>query len=192
MVNTVYDPDLAGDPAGIAAKLSDKTTAMYVFHAVTALGAVLMLVFAAGLLPPAAGRRCPTASSRPSPSAGSLGTAFVSVLGSGLDTEFMMACQKATPSRTPTRRCTTTGSAPSRGCGSSPASPGSRCSPAYRQGGVPRWIGRVGLVLGGLTVLLGVSPLEYMSGVTGALWLLATALGFTLGDRAPHRGPLTG
>jgi hypothetical protein len=30
-------------------------------------------------------------------------------------------------------------------------------------------------VLGGLTVLLGVSPLEYMSGVTGVLWLLVTA-----------------
>jgi len=39
-------------------------------------------------------------------------------------------------------------------------------------------------VLGGLTVVLGVSPLEYMSGVIGVLWLLVTAIGFTVGDKA--------
>ena len=53
-----------------------------------------------------------------------------------------------------------------------------------RTAGVPRWIGRVGLILGGLTLLLGVSPLQYMAGMTGPLWLLVTALGFCLGDRA--------
>ena len=57
---------------------------------------------------------------------------------------------------------------------------------AFRQGVVPRWIGLVGLVLGGLTVFLGISPLEYMAGVTGSLWLLVTAIGFTFGDRK-HR-----
>jgi predicted membrane channel-forming protein YqfA (hemolysin III family) len=58
---------------------------------------------------------------------------------------------------------------------------------AARSRAVPRWLGIVGLVLGGLTVVLGVSPLEYMSGVTGVLWLLVTAVGFTVGDRS-HRG----
>ena len=51
---------------------------------------------------------------------------------------------------------------------------------AFRRGGVPRWIGLVGLVLGGLTLLLGVSPLQYMAGMTGPLWLLVTALGFVV------------
>ena len=55
---------------------------------------------------------------------------------------------------------------------------------AARARAVPRWLGLVGLVLGGLTVVLGNSPLEYMSGVTGVLWLLVTAVGFTLGDKA--------
>jgi hypothetical protein len=54
---------------------------------------------------------------------------------------------------------------------------------ASRRDVAPRWIGRVGLVLGGLTVLLGISPLEYMSGVTGVLWLLVTSLGLAFGDR---------
>ena len=55
---------------------------------------------------------------------------------------------------------------------------------AFRRGGVPRWIGLVGLVLGGLTLLLGVSPLQYMAGMTGPLWLLVTSLGFAFGDKA--------
>ena len=49
---------------------------------------------------------------------------------------------------------------------------------------VPRWIGRVGLVMGGLAVLLGVSPLEYMAGPVAALWLVVTSIGFLVGDRA--------
>ena len=40
------------------------------------------------------------------------------------------------------------------------------------------------LVLGGVTRVLGVSPLQYMAGMTGPLWLLVTALGLALGDRA--------
>lgn len=51
---------------------------------------------------------------------------------------------------------------------------------------VPRWIGRVGLVLGGLATLLGISPLEYMAGPVAALWLVVTSAGFLIGDRA-HR-----
>ena len=59
---------------------------------------------------------------------------------------------------------------------------------ASRAGAAPRWIGRVGLVLGGLTLLLGITPLQYMAGMTGPLWLLVTAIGFTLGDRAFRAG----
>ena len=144
---------------------------------------MLLVVFAAGLhrrlravLPDST---LPTLALR-----GLIGTAFVSIMGSGLDTEFMMGIPNEDASRTPTRRCTTTGSAPSRGCGPSPASPALALFVAHRRGGVPRWIGLVGLVLGGLTLLLGVSPLQYMAGMTGPLWLLVTALGFAFGDKA--------
>jgi len=51
---------------------------------------------------------------------------------------------------------------------------------------VPRWIGRVGLVMGGLALLLGISPLQYMAGPIAALWLVVTSVGFLVGDRA-HR-----
>ena len=55
---------------------------------------------------------------------------------------------------------------------------------SFRHRAVPRWIGVVGLVLGGLTLLLGISPLQYMAGFVGPVWLLVTSLGFLLGDRA--------
>jgi hypothetical protein len=32
--------------------------------------------------------------------------------------------------------------------------------------------------------VLGISPLEYMSGVTGVLMLLVTSIGFAAGDRS--------
>jgi hypothetical protein len=54
---------------------------------------------------------------------------------------------------------------------------------ALRHGAAPRWIGWVSAVLGGLTLIAGVSPLQYMAGFTGPLWLLVVALGFTLGGR---------
>ena len=63
---------------------------LFAFHSITVLGAVLMLVFAAGLH-----RRLRTVmadSIVPTVAGAALaGTAVVSILGSGLDTEFMMA-----------------------------------------------------------------------------------------------------
>ena len=40
--------------------------------------------------------------------------------------------------------------------------------------------------MGGLALLLGISPLEYMAGPVAALWLVVTSVGFLVGDRA-HR-----
>jgi len=156
---------------------------MFAFHSITMLGAVLMVVFAAGLF-----RRLRTAlpdSIAPTVAfAGLAGTAVVSVLGAGLDTEFMMAFGQGDGVVDDANAAMY-----NHWIGTIPwlwvlaGLAGLALFSAFRQGVVPRWIGLVGLVLGGLTVLLGISPLEYMSGVTGVLWLLTTAVGFTLGDR---------
>ena len=58
---------------------------------------------------------------------------------------------------------------------------------AARRGDVPRWLGRVGLAFGALTVVVGTLPVQYMAGLTGAVWLLVTAVGFTFGDKAARR-----
>ncbi|RYJ05164.1 MAG: hypothetical protein EON52_12995, partial [Actinomycetales bacterium] len=89
MVNAIYDPELTGDPQGIVDKLADQTGAMLAFHTFAMVGAVLLVVFAAGLY----GRMratCDQASVAPLVAfAGLLGTSIVTILGAGLDTEFI-------------------------------------------------------------------------------------------------------
>lgn len=184
MVNAVYDEKLQGDSVGIAEKLADQTTAMLAFHTFTVVGAVLTVVFAAGLF-----RRLHavlgSASIAPLVAFGGLlGTAVVSVIGSGLDTEFIMGFlgdQEVDPSVAVMYN---------HWIGTMPwvwvlaGLTGLALFSAGRTQAAPRWIGIVGLVLGGLTLLLGISPLQYMAGMTGPLWLLVTAAGFCFGDRA--------
>jgi hypothetical protein len=184
-VDVVYRDEYShGSVDGVADALGDKTGVLFAFHSITAVGALLMVVFAAGLFR----RLRATAGDSLAPVValvGLAGTAVVSMLGSGLDTEFMMPSAADTAS-------VDDGSAAiyNHWIGTIPwlwtlvGLGGLAVFAVSRSRGVPRWLGIVGLVLGGLTVVLGVSPLEYMSGVTGVLWLLVTSLGFTLGDRS--------
>jgi hypothetical protein len=173
-----------GSIDGIAGELSDHAGLLFAFHSITALGAVLMVVFGAGLF---RRLRATTGDSIAPVVAlvGLAGTAVVSVLGSGLDTEFMMPASQSSVT-------VDDASAAIYGhwVGTIPwlwtlaGLAGLAVFVLSRSRAVPRWLGIVGLVLGGLTVVLGVSPLEYMSGVTGVLWLLVTAVGFAVGDRS--------
>lgn len=183
-VNAVYDKDLVGNPAGVAAKLEDEAGWMFAFHSVAVVGAILMVVFAAGLH-----RRLrstlPDSSLPLVAFSGLLGTAVVSVLGSGLDTEFMMSFATGDGANDPANAAMY-----NHWIGTIPwvwvlaGLAGVSLHLAARATAVPRWVGRVGLVLGGLTLLLGISPLEYMAGATGALLVLVTGIGFSVGDKA--------
>lgn len=187
MVNAVYDEKLLGDTPAIADKLADQTGPMFAFHTFAMIGAVLTVVFAAGLY-----RRLHTALGHGSIAplvafGGLLGTAVVTVLGSGLDTEFIMAFVDDPEVVDPANAVFF-----NHWIGTIPwiwvlaGLSGLAVFAASRVSGAPRWIGLVGLVLGGLTLLLGISPLQYMAGMTGPIWLVVTAAGFALGDRA-HR-----
>jgi hypothetical protein len=148
-----------------------------------------MVVFAAGLF-----RRLRGLAESIVPTvafAGLFGTAVVSVLGTGLDTEFMMGVAQGedlVPDSSASFYNNWIGTIP--WVWVLAGLTGLALFSAYRQGAVPRWIGFVGLVLGGLTLLLGISPLQYMAGVTGVLWLLVTSIGFVVGDRK-HRAAAT-
>ena len=182
-VDIVYRDEFNGTTDGVAQAVSDKSPVLFAFHSITALGAVLMIVFGAGLY-----RRLRTA--LPDSIApvialvGLAGTAVVSILGSGLDTEFMMPGPQDEPGY-----ADSSAAVYNHWIGTIPwlwtlvGMAGLALFAASRARAVPRWFGIVGLVLGGLTVALGISPLEYMAGTTGVLWLLVTALGFTVGDR---------
>lgn len=182
-ISAVYDDKLGGNAQGIADKLADLTPNMFAFHSITAIGAVLTVVFAAGL----SARLRAVAPSSIAPLvafAGLVGTAVVSVLGSGLDTEFMMTLSTKPDAIVPEAAVMYNhwvGTIPWLFTLSGLA--GLATYVVSRTGGVPRWIGRTGLVLGGLTIVLGVSPLEYMAAVPGTLWTLVTAVGFFAGDK---------
>lgn len=185
MVNAVYDPEVVGNPDAILDKLSDQTGAMLAFHLFTMVAAVLLVVFAAGVL-----RRLRSAMGETSLApmvafSGLLGTAFVLVMGSGLDTEFIFGLMNLEDNPVDPANAALY----NHWIGTIPwiwalaGLSGLALFVAARAAAVPRWIGRVGLVLGGLTLLLGISPLQYMAGMTGPLLVLVVALGFCFGDR---------
>ena len=188
MVDAVYNEDLFGDPAGITDKLADQTGAMFAFQGFASVCAVLVIVFAAGLF-----RRLRDVVGRDSLApllafAGLVGTGVVLILGTGLNTEFIASLVHDEASVHDANAALYNhwvGTIP--WCWVLAGLAGTAIYTAARQGGAPRWIGRVGLVLGGLTLVVGISPLQYMAAVPGVLLVLVTALGFTVGDKA-HRG----
>ncbi len=188
MIDAVYDPDLVDNPVAVVDRLSELTGTMLVFHTVTMVGAVLLVVFAAGLW---RRLRATTGDASLAPLiafSGLLGTAVVSVLGAGLDTEFIFGLMEHDDVLHPANAALY-----NHWIGTIPwiwvlaGLSGLAVYAAARSAGAPRWLGRVGLVLGGLTLLLGISPLQYMAGMTGPVWLLVSAVGFYSGDRLFRR-----
>lgn len=185
MASPVYDPANPPTSEWIAEQLSTKVPVLIGFHLSTTIAALLLMIFAAGLK-----RRldaqAPADSLLPAVSAtGLVITSAILIMGAGLNTEFIFGL--ATPGMMPATDVSmyshwvATISWLWVAAGVSAVALGL----AAVRGAAPRWIGIVSLVLGGLTVLLGVSPLQYMAGFTGPVWLLVVALGFTLGDRRP-------
>ena len=173
-----------GDAGAMLADAAAKQSTFFAFHVLTALTAVVLPVFAAGLK-----RRL----DQQAP-AGSLygqvaawGLVLVSaalLLGSGLDTQFMLALSDPDTLVPESAAFYTDWVATIPWLWLGAGLSGVAVAVAsLRHAAAPRWIGAVSLVLGGLTLLLGISPLQYMAGFTGPVWLLVVALGFALGDR---------
>lgn len=187
MVDVVYRDEFKGTTDGVAQALDEKAGVLFAFHSITTLGAILMVVFAAGLFRRL--RRGAGDSIAPTVAfSGLLGTAVVSVLGAGLDTEFMMAFAAGDENTVPD----SSAALYNNWIGTIPwvwvlaGLAGVAVHATSRLAVVPRWIGRVGLIMGGLAMILGISPLEYMAGPVAALWLIVTSVGFLVGDKA-HR-----
>ncbi|TNM40440.1 hypothetical protein FHP29_10325 [Nocardioides albidus] len=184
MVDAVYDPKLQGDADAISEALGDLVPQMLAFHLSAMTGAVLMIVFAAGLF-----RRLkattPADSVLPLVAfSGVLITAIMLIVGAGLDTEFIFAASD------PDMVVPEDAAMFNHWIGTIPwcwgllGLSGIALFGAARHGGLPKWLGLVGLVGGGLTLLLGISPLQYMAGMTGPIGLIVIALGFLAGDKA--------
>lgn len=183
MVDAVYDRDLNGDAPGILDKLTGFVPQIAVFQVAGSIAALLLAVFGLGLA-----RRlratAPAGSLAPAVAGfGLLATSVVMLMGGALNTEFLsvaMAPEIVVPEAAAFYNHWI-GTVP--GCWLLVGLSALAVHVVARRGGAPRWLGRTGLVLGGLTLLVGVLPVQYMAGVTGVVWLLVTAIGFHVGDR---------
>lgn len=188
MSDGVYQPQLAGDAEGIVEVMATQVPQLLAFHLATMLAVVLLPVVAAGLH-----RRLraslPEDSLLPVVAGAGLGlVAVAGLMGTALNTEFIFALGEpdVAVAETLVMYGHWVGTVAWLWVGAG-ISGVALAAAAFRYRAVPRWIGVVGLVLGGLTLLLGISPLQYMAGFVGPVWLLVTSLGFLLGDRAAGR-----
>ncbi|WP_282945659.1 hypothetical protein [Cellulomonas endometrii] len=174
----------AGDADAVVAGMAGKTGTMILFHTATLVATVLVVIFAAGLSR-RLGQQAPAGSLLPAvASGGLLLVAVAGLLGSGLDTQFMFgfADPELLVPESGAFYTDWIATIPWLWVGAGLAGLAVAVA-AIRHGAAPRWIGWVSAVLGGLTLLLGVSPLQYMAGFVGPLWLLVAAIGFAAGDR---------
>lgn len=183
--NAVYDEKVAGNAPAIVDKLADQTPALLVLHTAMLFATVLVIPFAAGLR-----RRLAEQSPAGSliPDVAAIGLILVSVaglMGTALDTEFMFGVNADKDQLVPEAGAFYghwIGTVPWLWVGAGVTGVAIAVA-ALRRAAAPRWLGWVGAVLGGLTLLLGVSPLQYMAGFTGPLVVLVLGLGFAFGDR---------
>ncbi|WP_448389690.1 hypothetical protein [Microbacterium aurum] len=178
-----YIPGSVITSEAIDAGLMAERPSMIAFHIVTLASAGLLMVFAAGLH-----RRLtsalPSASLVPLIAfSGLLLVVAAQMLGTGLDTEFLFGIGDSAINL------------PSDigfyshwiatipwlwfGGGVAALAVGA----ARRHGGVSGWLGITSTILGALTLLLAIAPLQYMAAGPGALWLLIAAIGFSAESR---------
>ena len=184
MATSVDWERVAGDADAILLDASAKQGAYLVFHVLAVLTALVLPVFAAGLKRRLDQQGPAGALHGQVALAGLLLTAVALLLGSGLDTQFALGLSEP-ELYVPENAAFYTdwvATIPWLWVGAG-LSGLAVAAAALRHGAAPRWVGVLSLVVGGLTVLFGVSPFQYMAGFTGPVWLLVVGLGFALGDR---------
>jgi hypothetical protein len=182
----VYEKDVQGDAVAITDRLSGLVPQILTFHVATMASALLLTVFAVGLQRDLA-RRLPADSLWPGIAAnGLLLVAVAQLLGSGLTTEFVFSTSD--PGTVVPEAAAFFG----HWIGTIPWLWGTAglaalavAAGAFRHAAYPRWMGVVSVVLGGLALLFAVSPLQYMAGLVGPLWVVAISAGLLLSRRTP-------
>ena len=178
LADAVYQQDIAGDPAAITDKLADQTASILVLHVGGMVSALLLLVFAAGLRRRLV-EQLPDRSLLPQVAAtGLLLVSVAQLMGTALTTEFVFGLQK--PDDVVPEAAVFfghwIGTVPWLWAGAGVAAIAVGIA-GRRFGAVPGWLTWTSLTFGGITTLFGVSPLQYMAGITGTIWLTVAALG---------------
>jgi hypothetical protein len=189
-IDAVYNKRYAGDADLILDRLGDYVPQLLILHFAMTGAAVMLLIFAAGLR-----RRlraqAPAGSLLPDVAAGGLLlTAVAALMGAGFTTEIVFALTDDTVAIDPEFAAVVghwIGTIPWLWVGAGLTGVAVAVG-ALRHAAAPRWLGWVGAVLGGITLLVGLSPLQYMAGFTGPVLILVLGLGFAFGDRRQRAG----
>ncbi len=178
------DERILADPERFAVVMQDQRQYLVPFVVATTVGALLLVVFAAGLRRHLAAQE-PVGSNLPDIAAGGLWLVSAMLLvGGGISTELYWGLRDLTLAD-PTDLMSmyhliATMAWLWAGAGLAAVV---MARAALKHGSVARWLGWVSAVLGGLTLLFSVIPLQYMSGFTGTLWLLIAGVGTTVAGR---------
>lgn len=184
-IDAVYAEEYAGDAARITDRLGDLVPQLLVLHGTMMAASLLLLVFAAGLRRRLR-HRAPAGSLLPDVAAGGLLlTSVATLMGVAFTTEIVFGVTADDLEIDPEFGAVVghwVGTVPWLWVGAGVTGLAVAVA-ALRHAAAPRWLGWVGAVLGGVTTLAGVSPLQYLAGLTGPLLVLLLGVGFTLGDR---------
>lgn len=184
-VDAVYADKYAGNAAAITERLGDFVPQILVMHTSLLLATVLLLVFAAGLKRRLAAQ-APAGSILPDVAASGLWlTSVAGLMGTALNTEMVFAVSDSEARLVPEVGALWghwIGTVPWLWLGAGVMGVALAIA-SLKHGAAPRWIGFVAAFLGGLTLIAGVSPLQYMAGFFGPLLVLVAGAGFRFGDR---------
>ena len=181
----VYEEENWGDAPAVAADLANRSPEILFFHTTTMLSCVLLVLFTAGLHRQLR-HRTDAQSLLPGVAAGGLALVCVAqLLGAGLTTEFGFAFAAPQDAFVPESVVFFghwIGTVPWLWGGAGLAAL-AMAAAAFRHGAYARWIAWTSVVLGAVTTLFMISPMQYMAGVTGPVWLVVVATGLALSRR---------
>lgn len=185
-VDAVYNERYVGDAVLIRERLGEQIGQMVATHLLMTTAAVLLLVVAAGLRRRLAART-PAGSLLPDVAASGLAlTSAVLVLGLGLTTETIFGVAADEDLLVDAEFAAVAGhwfgTIPWLWIGAGVTGVAVAVA-SFRHRAVARWVGWVSIVLGGITLLFGLSPLQYMAGFVAPVYLLVLGLALALGDK---------
>lgn len=181
-ITAAYDKETAGDADKVAHALLTQTDSLLVLHTALMVVTVLLPVFAAGLW-----RRLRTALPQDSllPAVAAFGlvlTATATLLGSGLDTELYFGLIAPAGKLAPELALIAAhwvGTIPWLWVGTGITGVAVAAA-SLKHRAVPRWLGWTSAVIGGLTLIAGISPFQYTAGYIGPVWVLIAGIGLAL------------
>jgi len=190
-ITAAYDEKTAGDAARVTEAFAQQTGPLLVLHVALMTATVLLPVFAAGLW-----RRLRSTLPQDSllPAVAVLGlvlTATATLLGSGLDTELYFALNGEKSMLAPELALIGAhwiGTIPWLWVGTG-LSGVAVAAASLRHRAVPLWLGWASVVLGGLTLVAGISPLQYTAGFIGPVWVLVAGIGLAFSRPAVPAAP---